>query len=152
MKSKSISNGFNQSTTTKTFINVETIRIFIKFLTMNPSFYGYTMLNVNPADNLYGDQFVIKTRLGTGFNSIAYLLFNRDYERSNRNRKSRVMKISNSNRHNEIFLNEVNILKQLKQIMNPHNFYSFFSNILYWSPEGNLFSLKKLTTFRFIFT
>ncbi|CAF1262123.1 unnamed protein product [Rotaria sp. Silwood1] len=103
---------------------------------MNPDFYQYTILNINPDDDLYGDEFHIKQRLGIGVTSIAYLLVNQDDDQPAATRISRVMKISKAASYERIFMNEIKILQQLKELTNSNNFNLFFSNIIKSSPEG----------------
>jgi hypothetical protein len=38
-------------------LNINTLKMLVKFLTMDSKFYGYTMLNVNPNENLHQDKF-----------------------------------------------------------------------------------------------
>ncbi|CAF5106187.1 unnamed protein product, partial [Rotaria sp. Silwood1] len=102
---------------------------------MNPDFYQYIILNINPDDDLYGDEFHIKQRLGIGVTSIAYLLVNQDDDQPAATRISRVMKISKAASYERIFMNEIKILQQLKELINSNNFNSFFSNIIKSSPE-----------------
>jgi hypothetical protein len=42
------------------YYNEQALKLFIKFLTMDMNFYGYTTLNINTDDYLYDDKFYIK--------------------------------------------------------------------------------------------
>ena len=55
-----------------------TIKIFIKFLTMDPGFYQHKRLHINPNDNLFGDEYHIRSILGCGLTSIVYRLLNNE--------------------------------------------------------------------------
>ncbi|CAF5040650.1 unnamed protein product [Rotaria sp. Silwood1] len=55
-------NQINTSAPTRYF-NETTLKMFIKFLTMDTNFYGYTTLNINTDDYLYDDIFHIKMGL-----------------------------------------------------------------------------------------
>ncbi|CAF3410211.1 unnamed protein product [Rotaria socialis] len=49
----------SSSVGTKRNLNKETWKIFTTYLTMNPNFYQYTTLNINPLDDLRGDRYSI---------------------------------------------------------------------------------------------
>ncbi|CAF3651651.1 unnamed protein product [Rotaria sp. Silwood1] len=99
----------------KICLNKDTMKLLIKFLTMNKSFYEYTTLNIDPNDKLFDDNFYIKQRLGNGITSMAYLIVQNDFNQSPTNSKSYVIKISKNDIYDVYFINEVDILKQLKQ-------------------------------------
>ncbi|CAF3467362.1 unnamed protein product, partial [Rotaria sp. Silwood2] len=56
------------------YFNKENWKIFIKFLTMKWQFYQCNILNISPDDDLFGQDYEIKERLGSGATSIVYLL------------------------------------------------------------------------------
>ncbi|CAF2114467.1 unnamed protein product [Rotaria magnacalcarata] len=117
-------------------LNNDTMKILIKFLTMNAGFYEYNMLNINPGDNLFGDQYYIRTRLGCGLTSMVYLLVHNNYNESLSDRQSRVMKICKSEDYCDMFMNEINIFLELKNLNDTNNLKLFFSNIEEASLEG----------------
>ncbi|CAF1943323.1 unnamed protein product [Rotaria magnacalcarata] len=130
-------------------LNIDTMELFIKFLTMNASFYEYRTLNIDPDESLLSDTFHIKTRLGFGATSMVYMLAQNDYNQSPDYSKLRVIKISKAREHERCFKNEVNILKQLES---SDNFKLFYENVLNSSPTGKfiifeniLFELQSLT-------
>ncbi|CAF5128553.1 unnamed protein product, partial [Rotaria magnacalcarata] len=112
-------------------LNIDTMELFIKFLTMNASFYEYRTLNIDPDESLLSDTFHIKTRLGFGATSMVYMLAQNDYNQSPDYSKLRVIKISKAREHERCFKNEVNILKQLES---SDNFKLFYENVLNSSP------------------
>ena len=141
--------GLDATTLTQTVINKEAIKKLIKFLTMEPAFYAYDMLNINPHDFLYKNELYIKYRLGKGVSSIVYGLCD------NRHKIGRhALKISTSGRFDGIFKNEIQICRKLKQLTNSdYKFNLFFTNILKvpeddaqsktsFDLKGNLFFLK----------
>lgn len=141
-QSKSLND--NQNKSTQMIIIEDTIKIFIKFLTMKPEFYGYNALKIDPDEKLYNDDFNIQIKLGSGATSAVYQLDHEDNETPGKYKKSHVIKISKRYTSNETFLNEINILQELKQLTDINNFNAFFSNILFWSPKGNIsFSFEK---------
>ncbi|CAF4657161.1 unnamed protein product, partial [Rotaria sp. Silwood2] len=54
------------------YFNKENWKIFIKFLTMKWQFYQCNILNISPDDDLFGQDYEIKERLGSGATSIVY--------------------------------------------------------------------------------
>ncbi|CAF3367902.1 unnamed protein product [Rotaria socialis] len=129
--------------------NIDTMELFIKFLTMNASFYEYRTLNIDPDESLLSDTFYIKTRLGNGATSMVYELVRNDYNQSPDYSKLRAIKISKAPEHEPCFKNEVKILKQLES---SDNFKLFYENVLNSSPTGKfiifenlLFELQSLT-------
>ncbi|CAF5133192.1 unnamed protein product [Rotaria magnacalcarata] len=112
-------------------LNIDTMELFIKLLTMNASFYEYRTLNIDPDESLLSDTFHIKTRLGFGATSMVYMLAQNDYNQSPDYSKLRVIKISKAREHERCFKNEVNILKQLES---SDNFKLFYENVLNSSP------------------
>ncbi|CAF5042422.1 unnamed protein product [Rotaria sp. Silwood1] len=123
----------------KICLNKDTMKLLIKFLTMNKSFYEYTTLNIDPNDKLFDDNFYIKQRLGNGITSMAYLIVQNDFNQSPTNSKSYVIKISKNDIYDVYFINEVDILKQLKQSDKSNNFNIFFENVFNSSPTGNIY-------------
>ncbi|CAF3944401.1 unnamed protein product, partial [Rotaria sp. Silwood1] len=55
-------------------VNKDTWKIFIQFLTMNFWNYYYNVLEIDPNDDLLGDQYMITKKLVNGYNSMVYLL------------------------------------------------------------------------------
>ncbi|CAF2834446.1 unnamed protein product [Rotaria sp. Silwood2] len=104
--------------------NDETVKLFIKFFIMDPNFYQYTRLNINPNDYLHDDIFHITMKSGFGATSIVYLLQN---IKSN---KGAVLKISKHDDYSVYFQNEVQILKKLKKFNILNKFDLFFENII----------------------
>ncbi|CAF3987439.1 unnamed protein product [Rotaria sordida] len=126
--------------------NDETVKLFIKFFIMDPNFYQYTRLNINPNDYLHDDIFYITMKSGFGATSIVYLLENI------KNNKGAVLKISKHDDYSVYFQNEVQILKKLKKFNILNKFDLFFENIIDSSPsdkfimfEQCLYKLTKLT-------
>ncbi|CAF4477896.1 unnamed protein product [Rotaria magnacalcarata] len=114
--------------------NKYTLKIFMKFLTMDWQFYGYSMLNISPYDYLYGDKFNIEVKLGSGLTSIVYAL---DQNTNvNNGTKHCAIKISKRNEYSNYFKNEVKMLEELKQSKDSINFEKYFENILASSPTG----------------
>ncbi|CAF2832284.1 unnamed protein product [Rotaria sp. Silwood2] len=137
--SSSFVNQINTSAPTRYF-NEKTLKIFIKFLTMDTNFYGYTTLNINTDDYLYDDIFHIKMGLGNGATSFVYLLANND--KLINNPICSIIKISKHDKYSKYFINEVKILEKLKT-SNSNKFDLFFENIFSYSPTGKICLLKK---------
>jgi hypothetical protein len=138
---------FNYSSETTTTsstrsYNDGTLKLFIKFLTMEMNFYEYTTLNINTADYLYDDIFYIQMRSGTGATSFVYLLANNNQLANNP--KCSIIKISKHEKYSDYFLNEVNILKKLKESNHSKNFDLFFENVFDSSPTGKIYLLKSI--------
>ncbi|CAF1546660.1 unnamed protein product, partial [Rotaria sordida] len=104
--------------------NDETVKLFTKFFIMDPNFYQYTRLNINPNDYLHDDIFYITMKSGFGATSIVYLLENI------KNNKGAVLKISKHDDYSVYFQNEVQILKKLKKFNILNKFDLFFENII----------------------
>jgi hypothetical protein len=124
--------------------NDGTLKLFIKFLTMGTNFYGYTTLNINTKDYLYDDIFYIKMRLGTGATSFVYLLESTCNNQLANNPKCSIMKISKHEKYSDYFLNEVNILKKLKELNHSNKFDLFFQNVVHSSSTGKIYLLKSI--------
>jgi hypothetical protein len=140
---------FNYSSKTTTTsstrcYNEETLKLFIKFLTMEMNFYGYTTLNINTKDYLYDDIFYIKKRFGTGATSFVYLLKKTCNNQSANHPKYSIIKISKHEKYSDYFLNEVDILQKLKESNSSKNFDLFFENVLNSSPTGKIYLLKSI--------
>jgi len=124
--------------------NDRTLKLFIKFLTMGTNFYGYTTLNINTKDYLYDDIFYIKMRSGTGATSFVYSLENICNNQSANYPKYSIIKISKHEKYSDYFLNEVNILKKLKESNHSKDFDLFFENVFDSSPTGKIYLLKSI--------
>jgi hypothetical protein len=133
---------YSSETTTTRSYNDGTLKLFVKFLTMEINFYEYTTLNINTADYLYDDIFYIQMRSGTGATSFVYLLANNNPLANNR--KCPIIKISKHEKYSDYFLNEVNILKKLKESNHSKNFDLFFENVFDSSPTGKIYLLKSI--------
>ncbi|CAF4714545.1 unnamed protein product, partial [Rotaria sp. Silwood2] len=57
----------------QTYFNKDTWEIFMKFLTMNANFYEYTQLNINSLDDLLGDKYNIRRKLGIDLTAMVFL-------------------------------------------------------------------------------
>ncbi|CAF3900139.1 unnamed protein product [Rotaria sp. Silwood1] len=125
----------------------DTIKIFIKFLTMTPDFYQYTMLPIDPDDYFFDDQYYIKRRIGSGLTSMVYSLINANYNETVTDETYRIMKICKDEDYCELLMNEIDIVEQLKSFNDRNNFNLFFLNIEEFSDEGNTFLLSKLIDF-----
>ncbi|CAF3438376.1 unnamed protein product [Rotaria socialis] len=100
------------------YLNKETWKIFAKFLTMNADFYQYTALTINPVDDLLGDRYEISRKLGDGATSMVYSLAKTKDSYVNNDLQNYVVKISKRSSFKELFINEINIMKQLQQSNN----------------------------------
>ncbi|CAF5047984.1 unnamed protein product, partial [Rotaria sp. Silwood1] len=129
--SSSFFNQINTSAPTRYF-NETALKMFIRFLTMDTNFYGYTTLNINIDDYLYDDIFHIKMVLGNGATSFVYLLANNN-KLINKPICS-IIKISKHDKYSKYFINEVKILEKLKTSNNSNKFDLFFENIFSYSP------------------
>ncbi|CAF3424441.1 unnamed protein product [Rotaria socialis] len=96
--------------------NTDTLKIFMKFLTKDWHFYGYSMLNINQ-----------NTNVNTGTKRCA-------------------IKISKRNEYSDYFKNEVKMLRQLKQSEDSINFKKYFENIFASSPTGNFIIFENYLT------
>ncbi|CAF3744255.1 unnamed protein product [Rotaria socialis] len=142
----------SSSVGTKRKLNKEAWEIFTKFLTMNPDFYQYTTLNINPLDDLRGDRYSISRKLGTGVTSMAYSLVKKQDNYLIDDVENCVIKISKRTTCSESLINELKIIEQLKQSNNQNKFDLFFENVIDSSPAGNflvfqneLLSIESLT-------
>ncbi|CAF5013415.1 unnamed protein product, partial [Rotaria sp. Silwood1] len=113
----------------------DTIKIFIKFLTMTPDFYQYTMLPIDPDDYFFDDQYYIKRRIGSGLTSMVYSLINANYNETVTDETYRIMKICKDEDYCELLMNEIDIVEQLKSFNDRNNFNLFFLNIEEFSDE-----------------
>jgi hypothetical protein len=114
--------------------NTHTLKIFMKFLTMNWQFYGSSILNISPYDDLNQDEFNIGSKSGSGLTSTVYAL--NQNTNVNNDTNCRAIKISKRNEYSDYFKNEVQILEQLKQSKDSINFKKYFENIFSSSPTG----------------
>jgi serine/threonine protein kinase len=105
---------------------------------MNADFYQYTALTINPVDDLLGDTYEISRTLGNGVTSMVYSLAKTKDNYVNNDLQNCVMKISKRSSFKELFINEINIMKQLQQSNNLNKFELFFENIIDSSPTGNI--------------
>ncbi|CAF1105503.1 unnamed protein product [Rotaria magnacalcarata] len=119
------------------YLNKDTIKLFIKFLTMNASFYEYTMLNIRPDDDLLGGNYYIQSILGNGATSVTYRFIQNNYNQSPATSKVLALKISKHHDYEKIFKNEANILGQLKIVNNSNNIHLFYENFCPTQPTGN---------------
>ncbi|CAF4848319.1 unnamed protein product [Rotaria magnacalcarata] len=120
------------------YLNKDTIKLFIKFLTMNASFYEYTMLNIRPDDDLLGGNYYIQSILGNGATSVTYRFIQNNYNQSPATSKVLALKISKHHDYEKIFKNEANILGQLKIVNNSNNIHLFYENFCPTQPTGNI--------------
>jgi hypothetical protein len=90
---------------------MDTLKLLMKFLTMDWQFYGSSMLNISPYDDLNQDEFNIGLKSGSGLTSTVYAL-NRNTNVKN-GTNSRAIKISKCNEYSNYFKNEVIMLKKL---------------------------------------
>ncbi|CAF3428674.1 unnamed protein product [Rotaria sp. Silwood1] len=134
-KTSSVPAKKKQKTSNEICLNIDTLKIFIKFLTMDWEFYGYTMLNITPNDRLCDDTFNIESKAGSGLTSIVYVL-NQNNANVNNDTKRYVIKISTNDEYSDYFKNEVKMLEPLKQSQNSINFKKYFQNIFASSPTG----------------
>ncbi|CAF1094370.1 unnamed protein product [Rotaria magnacalcarata] len=124
--------------------NTYTLKILMKFLTMDWQFYGYSMLNISPYDYLYDDKFNIEVKSGSGLTSIVYAL---DQNTNvNNGTKRCAIKFSKRNEYSNYFKNEVKMLEELKQSKDSINFKKYFENILASSPTGNFIIFENYLT------
>jgi hypothetical protein len=137
--SSSSVNRIDTSARTRCF-DETTLKILIKFLTMDTNFYGYTTLNINADDYLYDDKFYIRMRSGNGATSFVYSLGNNN--QSVNNSECSIIKISKHDKYSKYFINEVKILEKLKQSDNSNNFDLFFENVYSSSLTGKICLLK----------
>jgi hypothetical protein len=114
--------------------NTDTLKIFMKFLTMNWQFYGCSMLNISPYDDLNQDEFNIGRKSGSGLTSTVYGLNRNTNVNNDTNR--RAIKIAKRNEYSDYLKNEVTMLEQLKQSEDSINFKKYFENIFSSSPTG----------------
>ncbi|CAF3365429.1 unnamed protein product [Rotaria sp. Silwood1] len=134
-KTSSVAAKKKQKTSNEICLNIDTLKIFIKFLTMDWEFYGYTMLNITPNDRLCEDKFNIESKAGSGLTSIVYVL-NQNNANVNNDTKRYVIKISTNDEYSDYFKNEVKMLEPLKQSQDSINFKKYFENIFASSPTG----------------
>jgi hypothetical protein len=128
----------SSSVGTKRKLNKEAWEIFTTFLTMNPDFYQYTTLNINPLDDLRGDRYSISRKLGTGVTSMVYSLVKKQDNYLIDDVENCVIKISKRTTCSESLINELKIIEQLKQSNNQNKFDLFFENVIDSSPAGNV--------------
>ncbi|CAF4589510.1 unnamed protein product [Rotaria sp. Silwood2] len=136
------SSSINTITTTEqsrqVYINEDTWKILTKFLTMNIDFYEYTQFNINPLDDLLGDKYNIRRKLGIGATAIVFLLEKNEDNYSNDDLQHCVIKIFRKHSYSEVLSNELKITAQLKQFNNSSKFNLFFEDTLYSPPTGNI--------------
>ncbi|CAF2421983.1 unnamed protein product [Rotaria sp. Silwood2] len=128
----------------KIHLNSDTLKVFIKFLTMDWEFYGCTMLNISPNDRLHEDIFNIESKAGSGLTSIVYVL--NQNTNVNTDQKRYVIKISKHDEYSNYFKNEVKMLEPLKQSNDSINFKKYFENIFASSPTGNFIIFENYLT------
>ncbi|CAF4697490.1 unnamed protein product [Rotaria sp. Silwood2] len=120
------------------YINEDTWKILTKFSTMNIDFYGYTQFNINPLDDLLGDKYNIRRKLGIGATAIVFLLEKNEDNYSNDDLQHCVIKFFRKHSYSEVLSNELKITAQLKLFNNSSKFNLFFEDILYSPPTGNI--------------
>ncbi|CAF3932652.1 unnamed protein product, partial [Rotaria sp. Silwood1] len=119
----------------KAYFNKDTWKIFTKFLTINIDFYDYIALNINPLDDLLGDRYNIRRKLGRGTIKMVFLLEKNEDNYSNDDLQHCVMKILTHSAYMPYMPNEVKTIQQLKQMNNLDKFNLFFEDLLYASPS-----------------
>ncbi|CAF3452250.1 unnamed protein product [Rotaria sp. Silwood2] len=130
---------------TEKCFNEETLKIFLKLLTMKSDFYEYTMLNINPNDYLYGDRYNIKLRYGNGLTSIVYALTKNENTQFKDDKHGYIIKICKEDSYLEYFINEIKILQNLKKL-DSNKFNSFFVNIWNSSSTGKFIIFESSLT------
>lgn len=120
-------------------LNKDGWNMLVKFLTMNETFYNYTTFNLNTDDYLRKDRYCIIRKLGKGLTGRVYLLKKNCDNNLTNDDPICVLKISKNNLYSKLMLNEVKIIRKLKEFDKSNKFNLFFEDIIESSIEGKIF-------------